>query len=262
MKELAIAIRNYNRDNYKEIIDTIKDVGFKNVFIEWYNNDLKLQEDILNYVNEKELNVIFAHLGYQNPNVLWLNGFEGEKEVDRYLNDLDVCKEKGFDLVVIHPTYEYSNPGISEIGLRRIMKIVSYAKELGINVAFENVELKGYLEYIISNIDLDNLGICFDVGHCNLFFDGDFDTKFFKDKVLVIHLHDNYKKEDDHNLPFDGTVDWDKAIKQINELNYNGYVVLECGYKNLYSNITIKEYYNLAYERGLKIIDMLQTDKK
>ena len=46
MKDLAIAIRNYNRDNYKDIINSIKKVGFKNVFIEWYNNDLLLQEDI------------------------------------------------------------------------------------------------------------------------------------------------------------------------------------------------------------------------
>lgn len=41
MRELAIAIRNYNSNNYKDIIDNIKKVGFKKVFIEWYNNDLE-----------------------------------------------------------------------------------------------------------------------------------------------------------------------------------------------------------------------------
>lgn len=256
MKDLAIAIRNYNNDNYSEIVDSIKNAGFKNVFVEWYDDDIILQEKILNYVREKDLNVLFAHLGYQNPNVLWKDDVSGDKEVDRYLRDLDICKEKGFDLVIIHPTYGYDDPGITEIGLKRIRKIVEYADDLGIKVAFENVELNGYLEAIVNNVDLSNLGICFDVGHCNLFFNGEFNVDFFKDKVLAIHLHDNYKKVDDHNLPFDGTVDWKKAIKQIQGLNYQGYIVLECGYKSLYSNISISEYYNLAYERGLEIINM------
>lgn len=257
MKDLAIAIRNYNEDNYHEIIDSIKSAGFKNVFIEWYNDNIDLQERILNYVRKKELNIIFAHLGYQNPNVLWENGVLGDKELNRYLRDLDVCREKGFDLVIIHSTNGYDDPGISNIGLERIIKIVEYANNLGIKVAFENVELKGYLEAIISKVGLPNIGICFDVGHCNIFFDGDFNVDFFKDKVFAIHLHDNYKINDDHNLPFDGTVDWDRAITQIKSLNYFGYVILECGYKSLYSNMTIQEYYNLAYERGLEITKML-----
>ena len=37
----------------------------------------------------------------------------------------------------------------------------------------------------------------------------------FKNKVFAIHLHDNFKINDDHNLPFDGTVDWNDAIYKI-----------------------------------------------
>ena len=69
-KELAIAIRNYNKDNYVQIIDSIKKTGFKNVFIEWYNENIQLQQNILLYARKIGLTVIFAHLGYQNCNCL------------------------------------------------------------------------------------------------------------------------------------------------------------------------------------------------
>lgn len=257
MKDLAIAIRNYNRDNYKDIINSIKKVGFKNVFIEWYDNDLLLQEDILKYVRDVGLNVIFAHLGYQNANLLWKESNEGENELNRYINDIKTCKENGIDLVIIHPTYEYDDPGMNEIGLIRIKKILDFAKELDIKVAFENVELVKYLEYIIKNINSSNLGICFDVGHCNLFCDGKFNVELFKNMVYMIHLHDNFKERDDHNLPFDGTVDWEKALNQIIDMNYDGYVVIESGYNNFYSNLSLEEYYKQAYTRGLQIKEIL-----
>lgn len=85
---------------------------------------------------------------------------------------------------------------------------------MGVKVAFENVELDGYLKYIMENIKLNNLGICFDVGHCHLFFDDKFDTNYFKNKLFAIHLHDNDKSCDQHNLPFDGTINWQDAIKK------------------------------------------------
>lgn len=256
MKDLAISIRKYTKDNYKEIIDNIKLAGFKNVFIEWYNDDLKLQEDILNYVKENDLNIIFAHLGYQNPNSLWEDGIEGEKETNRYIKDIKICKKNNIDLVVIHPTLKYVNPGMNEIGLKRIKQILDCAKEYDVKVAFENVELTEYLEYIIKNINHPNLGICFDVGHSHLFNDDNINIDLFKDKVFMIHLHDNFKQNDDHNLPFDGTVNWQKSIKQIKDMNYDGYITIESGCNKNYLNLGLKNYYKLAYYRGLKLLEL------
>ena len=257
MEKLAISIRNYNKENFHEIIDAIENAGFKNVFIEWYNDDLELQQNILEYVRYKGLNVIFAHLGYQNSNILWKEGIEGENETERYIKDIEICKDKGISLVIIHPTREYENPGLNEIGLKRIERIIKFAKEKDVKVAFENIELRGYLEYIIKNIKSDNLGICFDAGHSNLFWNGEFNTELFKNKVFAIHLHDNYKVIDDHYLPFDGTVDWNRVVRQIKDMEYNGYVCIESGYSHFYKDLTLEEYYIEAYKRGIKLIELL-----
>lgn len=257
MNELAISIRNYTKDNYKQVIDNIKKSGFKNVFIEWYNIDRNLQQNILDYVRSLNLNIIFAHLGYQRPHVIWDEGIDGDIETERYINDITICKNNGINLVIIHPTFQYEKQECCEIGLNRIKKIINHAEKIGVKVAFENVELKGFLEYIIDNIKSDNLGICFDAGHSHLFYDGNFNVNKFKNKVFAIHLHDNFKEKDDHNLPFDGTVNWEKVIKQIIDMNYKGYVIIESGYNDYYNNITIEIYYLKAYEKGLKLIELL-----
>ena len=262
MRELAISVRRYNKDNYKHIIDSIKKANFKNVFIEWYDEDYKLQEDILNYVKESGLNIIFAHLGYHNVNALWRDSEDGDREEQKYINDIKQCSNNGINLVIIHPTYKYDDPGFTEIGLIRIKRILNVAKDYNVKVAFENVELVEYLEYIINNIDYSNLGICFDIGHCHLFCNDEFNIDLFKNKVYTIHLHDNFKEKDEHNLPFDGNVDWEKAIKQIINLNYDDYIVIESGYNNYYSDMSIEDYYKLAYDRGLEIIKLYELYSK
>lgn len=262
MKDLVIAIRNYNKRNYKTYIDAIRKAGFRNVFIEWYNKDLKLQQDILDYVKANELNIIFAHLGYQNPSVFWLEGTDGDKEVKRYINDLNECKKNGLDIVVMHTTDGYKYQPMNELGIKRLTKIIKHAEKNNMKIAFENIELQGYLEYIFDNIDSHNIGICYDAGHCHLFFDNKFNTKRFRDKTLLIHLHDNFKKIDNHNLPFDGTLDWNDVIKKIIELNYRGYVIMECGPNDHYNNLSVDEYYKLAYERGTKIKELLEKEYK
>ena len=261
MEQLVIAIRFYTKDTYMEIVDNIKNAGFKNVFIEWYDKDKELQNNILNYVKKSGLNIVFAHLGYENVNLLWEDNIKGEEECNNYINNIKICKENGIDLVVLHPTYTYSIPKISEIGITRMKKILNAAKLYDVKVAIENVETNGHLEAIFEKINNKNLGFCFDVGHCHLFSDDIINIELFKDKVYLIHLHDNFKEKDDHNLPFDGNVDWEKSLKQILKMNYKGYVIIESGYNSYYSNISLKEYYELAYNRGEKLIELFKLYK-
>ena len=72
-REIAVAVSNANQKvSVFETIDAIQKAGFRNVFIQWYNREWNpTQEEQLRYIREKGLNVIFAHLGYQNINDLW-----------------------------------------------------------------------------------------------------------------------------------------------------------------------------------------------
>lgn len=258
--ELAVVVSNYNKNgNIYETIDAIYNAGFKNVFVEWFNNDYDWkvsQEEQLEYINEKGLNVIFAHLGYKNINDLWID--EETDIVEKYKDDIKACYEHGISMVVMHLTSHSEAPMYSALGLKRIKEIVNYAKELGVKVAFENTKIKGYLEYVLGNIKDDNVGLCFDSGHNHAHFNDDFNFEFFKGRIFAVHMHDNNGTHDEHLLPFDGTINWDYVVNKLKECNYEGPVTLEIHYHRDYVNMSIGEFYIKGYEAGQRIKEMFE----
>lgn len=260
MDNIAVVVNNDNENvSVIETIGAIKEAGFKNVFIQWYNEICNpSQEEQLRYVREKGLNVIFAHLGYQNINDLWLENEEGNKLVDRYKNDIKVCKENNIPMVVMHLTRKSVAPKYNEIGLKRLQEIADYAESLGIKIAFENTKIKGYLEYVIENIKNENVGICFDSGHNHVHFNDELDLSKFKNRIFAVHLHDNDQSDDLHLLPFDGTINWEKLMKNLKNNNYSGPITLELCYRYQYLDMDIVSFYKKGYEIAKKLEEMIK----
>jgi sugar phosphate isomerase/epimerase len=255
MRELAVVVSNNNENvTPLETIKAIKDAGFKDVFIQWYNRDWEYsQEQQLSYIKELGLNVIFAHLGQKNINAIWENGELGDILVRQYKKDIDTCYANDISMVILHLSSSYTPPKYNEIGLNRIKEIVDYAEKYDIKVAFENGRVKGYLEYVLSNIKNNNAGVCYDSGHCHVFFDDDFNFKLFKGRIFAVHLHDNDKSDDQHLLPFDGTIDWNLTIKKLKEAEYNGPITFEMFYKDQYLEMTLLDFYKKGYEVGKRL---------
>lgn len=255
MRELAVAIQNENEKvSIEETINSIKKVGFKKVFVQWYDEEWTIsQEKQIELCKELGFDIIFAHLGYQNINSIWQEGVEGDNLVERYKIDIKNCSRYNIPMVVMHLTSKKVAPMYNEIGLNRIRKITEYAKELGMKVAFENTKIKGYLEYVLSNIKDENVGICFDAGHYHVHFDDEFDFEFFKDRIFAVHLHDNDKSDDLHLLPFDGTINWKFVLKKLQECNYTGPITIELCYRYDYLNMSLDEFYKIGYDRGVKL---------
>lgn len=258
MRELAIVISNKNKGLTPiETINAVKDAGFNNVFIQWYNKNWDIsQEKQLEYIRKQNLNVIFAHLGYQYINDIWEDGESGDKLVDSYIKDLDICSQNNIPLVIMHLSSKFTPKPFNEKGLNRIRKIVEYAENLNIKVAFENTKRVDYLEKVLDNIKNKNVGLCYDSGHCHAFSDDKFDYERFKDRIFAVHLHDNDKSDDLHLLPFDGTIDWEYIVKKLKECNYTGPVTIETTYRNDYLKKTPIEFYKSAYDAAKKVSDI------
>lgn len=262
MRELAVAIQNENEKiSIIETINSIKNAGFKNVFVQCYNENWQYnQQEQIERCKQLGFNIIFAHLGYQNINSIWVDGIEGDNLVERYKEDIKNCKENEIPMVVMHLTSKKKAPMYNEIGLNRIKKIVKYAKELNMKVAFENTKIKGYLEYVLNNIKDDNVGICFDAGHYHVHFDDEFNFEFFNNRIFAVHLHDNDKSDDLHLLPFDGTIDWKYVMNKLKECNYNGPITMELIYRYDYLDMPLDEFYKIGYERGLNLSKIISND--
>ena len=254
MRELAVAIQNSNRKvTGLQTIDAIKNAGFKNVFIQWYDDKRWNQQEQVDYAKNLGLNIIFAHLGYQNINKIWEEGLEGDELVLRYKKDIEDCSRNGINLVTMHLTSGTKAPEYNEMGLNRIREIIKFAKKVNVKVAFENLKVIGTLEYIFKNIQDENVGICYDAGHCHAHFKDEFNFEPFKNKIFAVHLHDNDASDDQHLLPFDGTINWEEVMKNIVDYGYTGPITLELSYRNNYLKETIDEFYLEGYDRGEKL---------
>ena len=258
MEKIAVTISNANKNvNPIESIHAIYNAGFKNVFIEWYNKDFEIsQQEQLDECRKLGLNVIFAHLGYQGINNLWLDNEEGEKLVERYIHDLHICKDNGINLVCMHLTSKSSAIKEGDIGILRLRRIVACAEELGMRIGFENTKIPGFLEYVVDNIQSDSVGICLDSGHLHAHFKDELDFNLFKDKIFCVHLHDNYGVDDEHLIPFDGNIDWVLLLNNLKKCNYNSYITMELVYRNEYLNMNVVDFYKKGLEVGIKLKEM------
>lgn len=96
-------------------------------------------------------------------------------------------------------------------------------------------------------------GVCFDVGHYHVHFKDEFDFEKIKNRVFAVHLHDNDQTDDQHLLPYDGTLDWDKVIQNLNNCNYKGPVTLELCYRYQYLENSLDDFYKKGYEIGIEL---------
>lgn len=260
MNEFAVVVSNDNiNQNPIETIEAIAKSGFKKVFIQWYDKSWKCtQEEQLQYIKQVGLQVIFAHLGYQNINSLWETGKIGDDLITRYKKDIEECKKNGISMVVMHLTSGFTAPMYNEIGLKRIEEIVEYAQKLDVKIAFENTKIKGYLEYVLNYISNENVGICFDAGHAHVHFKDEFDFTHFKNRIFAVHLHDNDQSDDLHLIPFDGTINWKNYMRALKENGYKGPITLELCYRYDYTKQSLIEFYKRGYQAAKKLENILE----
>ncbi|MDD9268485.1 sugar phosphate isomerase/epimerase family protein [Paenibacillus sp. GCM10023248] len=106
------------------------------------------------------------------------------------------------------------------------------AKKCGVGIAFENMIERSTRRFssraaeLVSLIDRINdpgVGACWDFGHSN------FITKDQRDELRLLgkrlkatHVNDNYGKEDEHMLPFHGSVEWHTLLPVLAEIGYEG----------------------------------------
>lgn len=261
MQDIAVIISNDDKNiKPKQIIDSIKQAGFNNVFIHWETNEYSENDWMMyiDYIKEIGLNITSAHLSYKGMNSIWEEGINGDTLVGKYIQDISDCKQNDISMVILHLTNGKNAPIYNIIGIERLRKVVEYAKNLNVKIAFENTKIKGYLEYVLENIKDENVGICYDSGHCHIHFNDKFNFAKFKDRIFEVHLHDNDKSDDLHLLPFDGTINWKDTLKSLKECNFKGNITLESVYRYDYFKLTPLEFYNKSYEIANKLAKMYE----
>ena len=166
--------------------------------------------------------------------------------LQRNLMTLEICAEMGVETITIHVGSETSyDPSLRSLdqNIARVKDALSQllptAEKLGITICIENIwfplSAADSLLAIKKDFATENLGFCYDSGHANLCAKGylhegdkschraawnkivgkdpEWDDQICEKMlpyIVTCHLHDNNGGTDQHQLPGNGNIDWEK----------------------------------------------------
>ncbi len=154
---------------------------------------------------------------------------------------IECTAEAGAKFCVVHPAVRWT----TEENVEFFHELLPFAKEHGVKIAAENMfdwdydvdhaiaaacsSAKRFKE-LIDAVNDDYLVACVDLGHAEL--KGLESSavemiKALKNNVQVLHIQDNDRWHDSHNIPFSMDIDFPSIVKALKEIGYEGYFTLE-----------------------------------
>ena len=174
------------------------------------------------------------------------------KEIRSYFKRAIECTAiAGGQICVIHPDNDKSPEENAEMYL----ELLPFAKEHGVKIATENMwnwdskadratfAACATPESFLAHLDAVNddfFVACLDIGHAEMEGLGTCAADMIyalKDKLSALHLHDNDRRHDLHQLPFTMAIDFGKVVTALKDVGYKGYMTLEADrYLTAYSS--------------------------
>ena len=153
---------------------------------------------------------------------------------------IECSAEAGAKIVVVHPDMDAS----VEENVELYQKYLEFAKGHGVMIATENMLIRRLLDEpskssfvtperikpLFDLINDDNFVLCLDVGHAEIGIANTSSLEMidcFKNKIRALHLHDNDKNLDSHQIPFSMNIDFPPIMRALKETVYNGDLTLE-----------------------------------
>ena len=154
---------------------------------------------------------------------------------------IECTAEAGGEICIIHPDNDKS----AEENAEMYLELLPFAKEHGVKIATENMwnwededETSSFAacatgEDFVKHIDVINdpfFVACLDIGHAEMRGSGSGAVNMIRDlgyRLQALHIHDNDKLNDNHQIPFSMAIDFEAVVKALKEIDYKGYFTLE-----------------------------------
>lgn len=241
--------------SFEERYKLIKRAGFDCVML-WWSDKFGRGEDYkkdVRFARDAGLIVENIHAPVHEQNFLSLDNIDGESVFQSYLESVDDCSKNNIPTIVIHlpdDTYPLNN-----IGIERLKVIISEAESKEIQIAFENLRNINNLTLVLDSFCSKYVGYCYDSCHHKNYAPNDDLLKQFGNRLMALHLQDNGGKHNQHQLPFDGNIDWVEVMNAISRTCYKGATSLEPMNWD-YENLSIQQFLSLAYQKAKELNNM------
>ena len=207
----------------------ISEAGFRSVLL-WWAVESAYEPSIPQKVDQAAkhgLAVENAHLQFAGVNSLWEEGSEGEHYCEELCGLVAEAGVWSVPTLVVHLTRTTTPPRFTDLGYSRFMRLVEVAERAGVTLAFENLKVVDRLYEFMARAASPRIGVCFDAGHNHYVCPERRVCRDFAPLIRAVHLHDNDGTRDAHNIPFDGTIDWNEVVREIKDSAYEGAWSLE-----------------------------------
>ncbi|MBE6638195.1 MAG: sugar phosphate isomerase/epimerase [Ruminococcaceae bacterium] len=186
---------------------------------------------------------------------------------------IECTAESGGNICVVHP----DNNKTAEENAEMYFELLPFAKEHGVKIAAENMwnwdSSKGHCTFAACatpesfNAHLDAVGdeflvACLDIGHAEMCGSGTTAVEMIGalgGRLAALHIHDNDKLHDSHQIPFSMHIDFTEIIEALRDNGYNGYFTLEAdSYLNAYTKDNVVEGVRNLAKAANKLSEMFE----
>lgn len=234
----------------EQILRLLKDSGFDaydySMCDETAANNFVAHDD---YVQKaKELRAFADQIGIlcnqshaQFPTAIKGNEQYNREMIPKIIRALEVSGILGAKICVVHPCNDYTASENASV----YAKLLPYAKKFGVKIATENmwnwndrsncaspaacsdpIDFNKHLDAIND----DYFTACLDIGHAEM---KGLNTSApamitaLGERLGALHIHDNDKWHDSHEIPYKGKIDFNKVLAALKQIGYKGDVTFE-----------------------------------
>ena len=258
MKNL-LCIDVFEGIDYDRLFYMVRDLGFDGLFSgEIHGDDFESMKRVRRIANETGLLYEFSHSKIPGCMELWRHTGKGEDYVKLLKRNIDNCARLEIPILVVHCQPEYQTEPDMALGLKYLEPVVRYAEDAGVKIAFENIDHPQCLLQTMAHFPDKHVGFCYDSGHeaCRGY--GYEFLPLVGDRLICTHIHDNDGIDDQHLIPFDGKIDWQRVMRQLKDCHYEGPLTLELRYGKFYEGIPEMEFLQKSLDAVKRLRDMMQ----
>lgn len=258
MREIGINFQGVPGLTDDAFLEKMVELGFTRTFFRPV--DVKRQEEVANLLAKYNIMCETLHAPYESINDIWLNNEAGEKMLADLINGVDHCIIANAPIMVVHMSSGNTPPPITDIGRERYERLVDYAIKKNVRIAFENLRKTANFAWAMETFDHEPMvGFCWDCGHEACYQNGRQFMPWYGEKLICTHIHDNCGEPDadDHLLPFDGAVNFDRFVEHIRNSGFKGSFMLEVhNIVHRYDDLTTEQFLETAAEKVKRLVHM------
>ena len=162
----------------------------------------------------------------------------GSESVDDIRRCVDWLAQAGGTCLVIHPggfSVAEERDDRTLALAERLLVLSEHASGSDVKLCVENMppgvepgSAMADLARVVNEIGRLNLGLALDTGHAHISGTVENETSRAGTDLFTTHVHDNHGRKDAHLAPGEGTIDWQGWAETLDQIDYNGPIMLEC----------------------------------